>query len=243
MLLEDIPDHLNGADIALALAQLHRLVQPPDRRSERGAPDLDQAFLLHLTQGAPDRCVTHVLHLDVVKLEDVDVIGLQPLETLVDGKAHVVAVELLRQLALSTARSLRLWIIDVVADFGRVDDFVPAAAERRGELSLAAPIPVGVGSIEEVDAVDGVRGAQHLDRLVVGFFPPPTGREGPRAEADLAGADVGAGKLPVAHRQIGWRRYQVNRAGAGVRESDGASVRFRTANSTAKMIRREVREA
>src|SRR4051812_46659870 len=90
-----------------------------------------------------------------------------------------------------------------------------ASTESRRELALAPSVAVGIGGVEEVDPVRRVRGAEHLDRLFVGLLSPPAGREGPRAEADFAGTDVGAGKLPVAHRQIGfWRSIQVNRGSA-----------------------------
>jgi len=45
-----------------------------------------------------------VLHLDVVELEDIDVIRLQPFETLVDREPHEIAIEFLGELVLPAAR-------------------------------------------------------------------------------------------------------------------------------------------
>src|SRR3954466_14540381 len=82
MLLEDVPDHLDGPDVALTLAELHSLIEPADCRPERRTPHLDEALGLQLAKRFPDRSVAHVLHLDVVELENVDMISLESLETL-----------------------------------------------------------------------------------------------------------------------------------------------------------------
>ena len=89
MLLEDVPDHLDRVDVRFPLEELDRLVEPPDGRTERRTPRANLPFPPELAQRLPDRRVAHVLHLHVVQLEHVDVVRLQPLETLVDGKAHV----------------------------------------------------------------------------------------------------------------------------------------------------------
>src|SRR6266576_5049355 len=148
MLLEDVPDHLNGPDVALPLAKLHCFVQPSYRGTERSAPDADQAFILHLAQLLPDRGVAHVLHLDVVKLEDIDVVCLEALQTLVEREAHIVAVELLRQLTLSASCGLCGGIVDVVSDLGRIQHIGSLSAKSLRELPLATTAAVGVGGVE-----------------------------------------------------------------------------------------------
>ncbi len=152
LLLENVPDHLNGVHVRLALAQLDGFVQPADRGTECCAPDLDEPLILHFAQRLPDGSVAHVVHLDVMELENVDVIRLETLEALVHREAHVVAVESLRELILSAARGLRGFVIDVVADFGSVHDLAALSAKRFRELALAAAIAVRVGGVEKVDA-------------------------------------------------------------------------------------------
>ena len=91
LLLEDIPDHLDRADILFALAQLDCFVKPADRRAKRCAPHANFSFALQIAKRLPDLGITHVLHLDVVELKHVDVVGLESLEALVDGESHVIA--------------------------------------------------------------------------------------------------------------------------------------------------------
>jgi len=121
---------------------------------------------------------------------------------LVDGEAHVVAVEALGQLVLAASRFLRLRVVDVVADFGGVNDLAAPIAKRFSQLALATSVAVGIGGVEEVDPVQRLRRAQHLHRLLVGFLSPPTGREGPRSESNFADGEGGARENPVAHYEI-----------------------------------------
>src|SRR5688572_3172229 len=210
VLLEDVPYHLDRADVGLPLAELDRLVKPADSGAKRGAPHLDEALVAHLAESAPDRGIADVLHLDVVELKDIDVVGLEPLEALVEGEAHVVAVELLRQLALPAPCRLRRGVVDVVPDLGRVNDLVAAPAKRFSELPLATAVAVGVSSIEEVDAIPGVGISQHGHGFFVGLLPPPAGGESPGAEADLADLQIGAGKRSISHCSlVSWRAYKL----------------------------------
>ncbi len=143
-----------------------------------------------------------MLHLDVVQLEHVDVIGLQTLETFFEREPHVLRVETLRELALAAARSSRALVVDVVAYLGCVDDVGPPARKCSRELTLAAPVAVAVGSVEEIDAVFVMRTPQQLDRLLVCLFTPPARCQRPRPEPDLAHAHVGAGELSELHLEI-----------------------------------------
>ena len=140
-----------------------------------------------------------MLHLDVVELEHIDVVGLEPLEALVDGVAHELALEALRELALPAARLRCLFVVDVVADLGRVDDVTSTSPKCFGELELAAAVAVCVGGVEEGDAVLIERAAHHRDRLLVGDFAPPAGGERPEPEANFAHANAGAGECAVSH--------------------------------------------
>ena len=199
MLLEDVPDHLDGVDLRLALHELDGLVQPADRRAERRAPRENLSFALQVAQRAPQLRLAHVLHLHVVDLEHVDVVGLEPLEAAIDGHPHVRGVGAHRQLGLSAAILLRLGVVDVVADFRPVDDLVSPATKCLGELFLGAAVPVGVGGVEEGDAELVVRAAQHRHRLGVRLLAPPAGGDRPGSEADFAHANRRAWKDSVLH--------------------------------------------
>src|ERR1700674_418123 len=159
VLLEDIPDHLDSPDVALPLAELNSFIQPPDCRTESYAPHSDETLVLHLAEGVPDRRVAHVLHFDVVQLQDIDVVRLEALEALVESEPHVVAIELLRQLALAAPRCLGGRIVDVVADLRRIDDIPALSTESLGELLLTSAVAVGVGGVKKVDTMLTVCGA------------------------------------------------------------------------------------
>ena len=74
MLFQNIPDHLDRVDVALAFHELDRLVQPADRRSERRPPGADLPFPLQRAQRIPELRLADLLHLDVMNLQNVDVV-------------------------------------------------------------------------------------------------------------------------------------------------------------------------
>jgi len=127
-----------------------------------------------------------VVHLDVVELQDVDVVGLEPLETSVHSEPHVIGAEILRKLALPTARMLRGFVVDVVADLRAVHDFIAATAKRLSELPLTPAVAIAVGGVEERNAVLVVRAPQKCHGLVVGLLSPPTCGDCPCSEAHFA---------------------------------------------------------
>src|SRR3954469_2496690 len=87
MLLEDVPDHLDGVDVVLALHQLHSLVQPADRWPEGRAPGADLPLPLERAERLPELGLPDLVHLHVMNLQNIDVVRLQAAEALVDGKA------------------------------------------------------------------------------------------------------------------------------------------------------------
>src|SRR5688572_21573319 len=66
VLLQNIPDHLNGTYVRLTLAKLNGFVQPADGRAKSGAPDSDLPFFLELAERLPNFGITYMLHFDVM---------------------------------------------------------------------------------------------------------------------------------------------------------------------------------
>src|SRR6185437_9482161 len=126
-------------------------------------------------------------------------VRLEALQAAVDGEAQEGRVGAHRQLGLAAASLLRILIIDVVSDFRRVDDVAAPPAEGLGELALGEAVAVGVGGVEEGDAVVVVCAAEHRHSLGVRLLAPPAGGDGPGAEADLAHGDRRAGEDAVLH--------------------------------------------
>ena len=101
-----------------------------------------------------------MLHLDVVQLEHVNVICLEPVETLLEREAHVIAIELLWQLGLAATRGLRGRIVDVVPNLRRVHHLIALSTKSPRQLPLSTTVAVGVRGVEQGDAVFRVRQAQ-----------------------------------------------------------------------------------
>ena len=185
VLLEQVVDDLARRERPRR-ERLDALVAPADRRSERHAvrPDLARVarLLEHLEDGVrPDR-----VHARVVELVDVDVVGAEAREALLEGVADEPGRPVVRPLDVALALPRR---VDVVAELRRDRDVVADVAERLCEQRLAAALAVGVGRVEERDA-EVVRLAQERDRRLVGVLAPPAGRDRPEAEADLGGGDA-----------------------------------------------------
>jgi len=137
-----------------------------------------------------------------VDLIDIDAIGLQAFERLLERKAHKLRREIVRDLVL--APPFVAVVVKIVAELGGVDDLaadVGARPEGFGELLLAPAVAVGIGGIEQADP-QALGLPEHSDGLVVGLLPPPSRGGGPEAETDLAHLDVAIGVSPILHTQL-----------------------------------------
>jgi len=129
-----------------------------------------------------------------VQLEQVDVVGVEPVERAFESGFEVLAVELLRKLAVS---GLRI-VVEVVADLRRERHLVATAADRAADYLLAVAVAVHVAGVDVRDArVERV--FDHTDRLFVRAVAPPVGADDPRAEADLRDLDAGVPEFAVLH--------------------------------------------
>ena len=87
---------------------------------------------------------------------------------------------------------------EIVADFGRDDDFVALLRETPWRSVLRSAVSIGIGGIEERDA-EIERLVHERDRFAFGELSPPAGRNCPEAEADFADFEIGVFVGSKAH--------------------------------------------
>ena len=145
----------------------------------------------------PERVVADLLHADVVQLEEIDAIGLQPLQRGIGRARDRFRREILRNLALAAAAAFAMRD-EIVADLRRDHDFVALLRERLRDQLFAEAVAVSIGGIEERDA-EIERLVHERDRFAFGELAPPAGRNGPEAEADFADVQVGVFVGAEAH--------------------------------------------
>src|SRR5918997_5956976 len=102
VLLEEVVDHLHAREVSLAHSS-HALLEPADLGSESDAVGADLAFPLELLQELEERIVLYGIHLGVVKLEEVYVVGSEPLQALLQREADKFLRPVLRALLLAAA--------------------------------------------------------------------------------------------------------------------------------------------
>jgi len=163
------------------------------RREGGGAEGADLALTLQVGQCGEGLVVVGA-RVGAVHLVQVDPVGLQPLQTVLDllhdpasGVAALVRV----------AAGLPHSHVHGAVELGRQDDAVAAAAQRLADDRLRLALGVDVGGVDEVDA-----GVQRLvdDRgrgVVVGLAP---GAEHHGAEAERADEHPGVAEVAVLHR-------------------------------------------
>jgi len=178
LLLEEVEDGLDRVEL-LVLDGGVALGQPADGGAERPPERANAPVGFPLAQE-----IAHlgrdVVDVRVVQLEQVDVVGVEPVERAFESGFEVLAVELLRKLAVS---GLRI-VVEVVADLRRERHLVATAADRAADYLLAVAVAVHVAGVDVRDArVERV--FDHTDRLFVRAVAPPVGADDPRAEADL----------------------------------------------------------
>src|ERR671931_107988 len=83
----------------------------------------------------------------IVELVQVDVVGLEPLQALLEREPDEVRREVLRALALASA-SVGVGV-EVIAELGADRHLAAAAGERLSQNGLAPPVAVGVSGIKE----------------------------------------------------------------------------------------------
>ena len=89
-------------------------------------------------------------------------------------------------------------IYKIVADLSGDHDFIESARESFCDEVFTAAVAVGVGGIEERDALVP-RGVHEAHGLLVRVIAPPSGRERPETKTHLADLEVRAAELTIFH--------------------------------------------
>jgi len=170
LLLEEVEDGLDRVEllvldggVALGQPADGGAERPPERANARAVGFPLAQEIAHLGRDVVD--------VRVVQLEQVDVVGVEPVERAFESGFEVLAVELLRKLAVS---GLRI-VVEVVADLRRERHLVATAADRAADYLLAVAVAVHVAGVDVRDArVERV--FDHTDRLFVRPSGRPTSR-------------------------------------------------------------------
>src|SRR6266478_10045800 len=124
-------------------------------------------------------------------------IGLQPFQRRVRCSLDCLRRKILWDLALTAAA--RFAVVDeIITDLGRDRDFIALFWERLGNQFFAQPVAIRVGRIEQGDT-EIERLMHERDRFALGKISPPTSRDRPKTEADLAYRKVGVFISAMAH--------------------------------------------
>ena len=185
---------------------------------ERGGADVADLALVHEVAERRQRLLDVGARIGAVDLVEVDPVGAQPPQRVLD-RAHDPAARAALLVGVLAHRAVEL---------GGEDDVVaPAAGERLADDLLGLALPVDVGGVDEVDP--GVeRRVDDPDRLVVIGVAPRA--EHHRAEAELADGDAGASQLAMLHGcsssprhcvGLGHRCLRRSRSSAQGRRGDG----------------------
>ena len=187
----------------------------------RHAVEADLSFRPQVVEHAIGFRIGDQIERGVVELQQVDVVGAQAAQRLLDGEPDVRGREarVVRHrergvgadLGERPAQRLRepgdeervhVAVVEVASDLGRDDDVGPDTVERGAQHLLRMPVPVHVRRIEE-GASQLVRPSHGAPRLgVVGGtvrIAEPISADGPGAEADRAHGQAGAAEHPPLH--------------------------------------------
>jgi hypothetical protein len=180
----DMLEHMGPA----TLYAIDAFVKPADGRAKRRAVGTNLTFDHELLHQLPEGVVLHLRHADIVELQNVDVIGLEPRERLVHRLANERHGEILRNLAL--APPFVAVVVKIVADLRRDHDLLALVREGLRDQFLAVAVAVGIGRIKKRDA-QVERLVHQTDRLALGECAPPAGGNRPKTETDFRDANIG----------------------------------------------------
>src|SRR5436190_24339866 len=125
---------LYACDLARA-NRVHSFIEPADSGAECNTIVTNFTGLLQSFERFPQRVVFHLLHADVVQLQQVNPISFQPLERRICRASDGLGRKVLRNLPLAAPASLSV-SDKIVTDLGRNYDFVAIFWERLGDVFL-----------------------------------------------------------------------------------------------------------
>ena len=152
----------------------------------------DQSLALHLFQRFVSVPRGNQVDGRIVQLEQVDVVGTQPLERPFHGEPQVAGREVQPHVP----------VVEVAASLGREEDLIADVVQRRTEQGFGVAVAVHVRRVEEVaaelerppDRTRGlrvVRGAVRVTERIATNCPSP--------ETDLADRESGAAERAAVH--------------------------------------------
>jgi hypothetical protein len=137
-----------------------------------------------------------LFHPDIVELKKVYLLGSQSPQSGLSSLGDGLGGEILRDFTL--ASPFASVVKEVVSDFGRDYDLVPALRKRFSDQLFAQPIAVCICSIEERNTQ--IQSSVHQsDSFCLGEVPPPPGRQSPHSKADLAHSQISIPVLTIFH--------------------------------------------
>ena len=181
--------------MALFHAEL-AFLKPADIGAEGRAVESYFALVLEILQSFKYFVAFDGRDARIMKLVEVDIVGVQAAKGLLAGKPDELGLEFLGSLLVADAG--RGGVVEVVAELGGDDHFMSAVTHELGEHLFAVALAVGVGGIEEVDAEFQGLFEQAAARLF-GDKAPPVGGHSPDTEANFGEEQVGTGKVAVFH--------------------------------------------
>src|SRR6266513_331539 len=108
-----------------------------------------------------------------MQLEEIDMVGLQPLQRRVRRSFDRFRRKILRNLALTAAAGFAV-MDEIVSDLGRDRDLIALFWERLGNQLLAQSVAVSISRIKERNA-EIERLVHQCDRFAFGKISPPAG--------------------------------------------------------------------
>src|SRR5438876_4394787 len=124
-----------------------------------------------------------------MQLEEIDMVGLQPLQRRVRRSFDRFRRKILRDLTLTAAAGFAV-MDEIVSDLGRDRDFIALFWERLGNQFFAQPVSISVGRVEERNS-EIERLVHECDRFAFGEASPPAGGDRPETEPDFTYGEVG----------------------------------------------------
>src|SRR5215211_2043494 len=194
VVFEEVVDHLHAFYPALA-HRPYAFFEPADLGSEGDAVGPDLALALELFHKVKEPIVLDGVHLGVVKLEEVYVVRVEPLQALLQGEAKKVLGPVLRALLLAAPGRM---FVEVVADLRRDHHLVPHVPEGVSEERLSFARAVRVRGVEVVDAPFAGLPEESYGPLVV-HRSPPAGRDRPHSEAYFGDRYISAAQRTIFH--------------------------------------------
>src|SRR5688572_17892804 len=195
VLLQHVVDDLQRVQ-ATHTQRFVAMLGATDRRSQGGAVRSDRARVAQAVELREQVIPHNRVHAGIVELVEIYVVGPQPAQTLLQGAPQKRRREVLRQLALATARAGVC--IEVVPKLGGDHHVAATAGESLPDKLLALAVAIRVAGVKERNAEIKRAVQQPLRRGVVAVSPPARANR-PAPKADLGDLYARVSDDAIAH--------------------------------------------